>query len=386
MSLPSNSKRQHPHLARLLIPVFIGLLWLPMLDSFTGLDHAPIPDEKRMLAKFPQFHGIVQLKPFIVGVEDYFNDHFGFRNRLIRWNNRWKRKLFGEAQTTKVIIGRNGWLFFGEGTFVHLTRQSRFSEKDLGNWQKLLESRRDWLAKRGIKYIFVIPPDKHSVYPEYLPEWMVESKLPSEVDQFLEYMHAHSTVPVLSLRQPLIEAKKLDITYLATDTHWNSFGAFVGCQELIKALSLQMPSLKPLTMDAFNHQPMDAPAGDLAIMLGQEGSLKETQQIRITPRSPLNSYKQEKNISRLIKKSPTEPDGLITTNEEGTGKALMFRDSFAAGLFPSYTFKEVVYIWRYDWDVATLEQEKPDVVIDEMLERMFVSQDPKVLMDKDHLN
>jgi alginate O-acetyltransferase complex protein AlgJ len=50
---------------------------------------------------------------------------------------------------------------------------------------------------------------------------------------------------------------------------------------------------------------------------------------------------------------------------------VMFRDSFATYLIPflGYHFQRSVYIWQRPWDLALIEREKPDVVIDEMLER-----------------
>ncbi|MEI9865253.1 MAG: hypothetical protein WDN00_12025 [Limisphaerales bacterium] len=46
-------------------------------------------------------------------------------------------------------------------------------------WKK----RRDWLAKRGIAYLFVVAPDKHSIYPEELPGWAVKVRPQTKLDQ-----------------------------------------------------------------------------------------------------------------------------------------------------------------------------------------------------------
>src|SRR5436190_21050559 len=101
----------------------------------------------------------------------------------------------------------------------HYTGLARFSEQELKDWQELLEGRRDWLARRGCKYLFVVPPDKHSVYPEYLPDWLIKSETPSKVQQLIAHMKAHSTVPTLDLREALVEAKQGAVLYQMTDTH-----------------------------------------------------------------------------------------------------------------------------------------------------------------------
>ena len=75
----------------------------------------------------------------------------------------------------------------------------------------------------------------------------------------------------------------------------------------------------------------------------------------------------------------------VILNEKASGKALVFHDSFACSWysFLGQHFREVVYIWHYEWDRPLIEREKPEVVIDEILERFFNLQDPNELARKD---
>ena len=49
----------------------------------------------------------------------------------------------------------------------------------------------------------------------------------------------------------------------------------------------------------------------------------------------------------------------------------MFRDSFASRLVPflSEHFSRAVYLWQNDFDAEVIEQEHPDVVIQEIVSR-----------------
>jgi hypothetical protein len=40
-------------------------------------------------------------------------------------------------------------------------------------------------------------------------------------------------------------------------------------------------------------------------------------------------------------------------------------------------FNRVIYIWQSEWDAAFIERKKPDVVIDEILERLLYQWDPQ---------
>jgi len=370
----------------LTITVFLGLLWLPALDWVFKFDHAPPPTENRLPAKWPPFKGICESRVFITGVEDYFNDHFGFRKRLIRLNHHWKGQLFHDPSSPEVLIGKNDWLFYtGANMVENCSRQATWTDQELQAWCRLLETRRDWLRARGMSYIFVVPPDKHTVYPEYLPEWVQVGDKPTKIQQLIQHMKAHSTVELLDLRPILIDAKKVRAAYLKTDTHWNLFGAFMGYQSLVTALARQMPVLRPLALDDYKWEPTTRPVCDLVRLMGATGSYPETQCLKAVNRKALATLTPVEDPVRFPLHGPPETRTCVTLNEKGSGKAIVFHDSFARSWhqFLGRHFKEVVYVWQYNWNLPLIEQEKPDLVIDETLERFFNQQDPNELARRD---
>jgi hypothetical protein len=194
-------------------------------------------------------------------------------------------------------------------------------------------------------------------------------------------------VEVLDLRKPLLEAKSLGVIYLKTDTHWNLLGGFIGYQAVVGALSRQIPGFKPLPLDAFDRKPSEWRTGDLCTLMGDTAT-RETQQVSFDPRPPLKPLKIVMDPARLPKQWGSNTVPQVSENDSGQGKAVVFHDSFANHwrCFLGYHFKEVIYIWQYYWDTAFLEREKPDVVIDEILERFFNEQDPIELARKDQLS
>ena len=216
MELPAQPiSPRRPWAEWLLVFVFAALLWLPTVDFFTGIDITRAPSENRMPAPKPRFTRLdfSGLQNYVAASEVYFNDHFGFRKRLIRWFQQWKTRLFEDQGVLmkRVVTGQNGWLFYGEEQMVdHYLGIVKFTPAQLQAWQKLLEKRRDWLAARGIQYLFVIPPDKEKIYSEELPVWLQRAaarKPETKLDQLEKYMQEHSTVQILDLRQPLLAAK-----------------------------------------------------------------------------------------------------------------------------------------------------------------------------------
>jgi hypothetical protein len=363
-----------------LIAAFFLLLWLPTADTFLHLDPTPAANENRAPARFPEFRpGLGGAREFLTGLESYYSDHFGFRNRLVRWEQHWKWQIFRDARVAQAISGRDGWLYFSGGLMIDDVMGNRpFSEGELEAWRQLLVARRDWLAKQGIRYLFVIAPDKHSIYPEHLPEWLARSARPHRrLEQFVDWMKTRSDVPVLDLRGALLAEKARARVYLRTDTHWNDRGAFAAYRSIIASLNASGMALKPLDSAAFRASAVDLPAGDLARMLGRESSMPETGEILLESLPPLVALRPRTDTDLRKKWIPgTEP--LITEHPSAAGRVVVFRDSFAIALmkFLGYNFNRAVYVWQQNWDRAIIEREKPDVVIDEMLERFVITRNP----------
>jgi alginate O-acetyltransferase complex protein AlgJ len=359
-----------------LIALFMVMLWLPTLDTFFHLDHASSFNEKRPMARFPQLKpGMIGLKEYIAGLEACFNDRFGCRKRLIHWHNNWKYLLFRDKIGTNVIIGRDDWLFYTDADMVdHYRGVRQFAPQDLLDWQTLLEHRRDWLAQRGIQYVFFVAPDKQSVYSEKLPAWLVKVRPDTKLDQFLAHMRAQSTVDVLDLRPALRDARRIAPTYYKTDTHWNLFGGFAACQEIVKKLSQQQPGLEPLSLNSFEQQNKLTPGGDLANMLGLDiAEITEDNTILFTPKT---------NMPHL------EMGANLTINSEAQKSVIVFHDSFGDALEPflGYSFGKVIYLGQHELDAGSIEREKPAIVISEMVEREFNVMDPNRLRAKEALN
>jgi hypothetical protein len=373
---------------KLTIWLFLALIWLPALDWAFKLDHARPPQEKRLPAAWPKFAGFDQTQKFVSGLESWFNDHFGFRNTLIHVGHQLKDKLFHDPTIgADVLVGKDGWLYLSSQEMIpHYLREMTFNDKDLEEWKNLLEHRRDWLQARGIKYLFVVAPDKQSVYPEYLPSWLPTPAKASKIQQLVSYMAEHSTVSVLNLGPALIDAKKARVDYYNTDTHWNLFGGYEGQLEVIRTLMRQLPWLQPLPDEEYNWKFTGKKhGGDLSVMSGVPEEYPEVEAVVPVPAQkgfiPLETNHLDEYALYAQRKMWTE----YTVNTNATGTAIVFHDSFAEfwKQFLGRHFRKAFYVYQNQWDDSFIEKERPDVVIDEMVERSFNLAKPhELLKDK----
>jgi hypothetical protein len=364
--------------SKTLIAVFIIMMALPSLATFwqSAREHVSI-EEKRTLARVPciNFTG-ERITKFPVEFTKYFDDNFGLRKELISLHSYIKGVFFEVSPTQNAIIGKRGWLFLGDGNVLADYRNTHpFTEKELIQWRDVLVTKRDWLASRGIKYLFVVAPDKHSIYPEFMPDRFNKIRSDSRHDQLVAYLRMNSNIEILDLRPALLTDKSNARVFHKTDTHWNELGAFIAYQKIMQRLSQSLPEMSARKLEDFELIDELAEGQDIANMMGLRQSMHE-QIFRLDSRTKLCAEAVDFKLSAEFK-WPAYPPGHEAYARECAKKkfkAVFFQDSFGTGLAPfvSEHFKRTVFIWDYpNYAVmnAAVQQERPDVVIEERVER-----------------
>jgi len=379
MNPPPSKPRKTADVVRVVL--FAAVLTFPGVSWLCGWTPAPALQENRCLAPFPAFRlsrGVIL--GFPAAFDAYVNDHCPFRDQFVWFYNRAKARGLGISPRPEVVIGERGWLFFRDGLLDQNSAVPAFTEAELDQWTRVLEARRRWLAARGCRFLVVVAPDKHTVYPEHLPGWAPPLPRPSRLDQLLAYAQAHSAVTILDLREPLLQAKARERVYWMTDTHWNDRGSFVGYQCIADALAQWFPRVQPLPRSAFAPGALDTEGGDLARMLGLPRDYRE-EQLSLTPLAPRLARPAE--FTPSAPPPPGAPDLFKPFARECENKrlpkAVMFRDSFTTALAPllSEHFARIVYLWQDAFDTAVVERERPDVVLYEFVERRLIGPCPE---------
>ncbi len=299
---------------------------------------------------------------------------------MIYLNNLLKLKLFGISAVPKVLVGQQGWLFMDKtvvrhGTVDYFRSADPFNIEELEQWKRLLEERQAWLAARGIFYLFVIAPNKNTIYPEFMPDRIRKVHPRSRMDQLVEYLEQHSTVSFLDLRNVLLNAKNKYPVYSRTDTHWNDYGAYIAYREIMKYVARYFKEAEPLPLNRFKIRILNKAGGDLAEMLSLHLEVLRENMIRLIPHPPLTAAGHNlENIARFVRQSYRECKTAPLPN------IMMVHDSFYQRLrhFLSESFSRVLYVW--DWNLnfypEVVEREKPKLVIDEMAERFLLGKIP----------
>jgi len=360
--------------------LFLILISLPLLDGFFKISQAAPLDEKRKLADKPHF-SIRDPFGYLKYFESYFNDNFGFRDLLVYCHNMIQVTVFRTSPHARVVIGRDGWLFLGRETerrdeINYFRSVKLFSKAELMRWRTVLQRRRQWLQRRGIFYIFMIIPNKSTIYPEYLPRSIRKTSQQSRLDQLLAALRRDPDFPVLDFREILSREKNNSLLFYRTDTHWTELGAYFAYRVIMEKMAAAFPGLHAASLDQFTVESGGYFNGDLAQVISLQSSKFKEQKITLRAKAPapFATSSAESEFGRFIRKTISEcPSGTLPT-------ALIVHDSFMFELKPFLRphFQRIVYIWDGELDLflEEIESEKPKIVIDEMVERMLIDLEP----------
>lgn len=323
--------------------------------------------ENRIFAQLPAWpRSLSEWERFPQRFDDYFNDHFGLRTLLLRLDTNVGALLLGRLPSNRVILGKDDWLFYAAEDELDLYANKRpLSGAQLDDARQSLIARVKQARQLGAGYVFVVAPDKHTIYPEHMPRFLVRRERPSQLDQLLAVTKP-AGLPVIDLRPALLRGKADGLVYYRTDTHWTDWGAYLGYRALMAEQPL--PDVPVLQLDAKQFSvPRDFKGG-----LAGMANLPWTERaVGVDPSAarcavttvPFEVLSANISIAR-------------TRCADARLKVVYIGDSFTGWImqYLSQSFGEVVYISRSGftpWSEVRpyVDREAPDLIIEELVER-----------------
>lgn len=320
----------------------VAILLLAMTLSLGTLIFGPSrPGANEQLSKKPVLiQGDGSWNPDFLGdVMTWFSDHFFLRQELISLDNWISAKLFRTSGSDSVILGENGWLYYAD-----TLPDYSYTNGDAHVYEaaKNLALMAEYCRENGKEFLFALAPNKNSLYPENMPQWIYEDGKSNR--SLLFGMLEREGIPYVDLFAAF--RGEDEVLYFAHDSHWNSKGAALGADLINAAFGKQTGYYG----SAFT--PGEAHQGDLYSMLYpafRDGELDP-------------GYSGELNFSYTG--SGKSPDSItLETASEGTGRLLAYRDSFGNLLYPyladsygeAYFSRSTVYDLTREADFVLIE-------------------------------
>lgn len=259
-------KRNFYHLIviRGTIIVFLLLVCLPLVQMNFNIIHIKALNENRLKNPLPKltYQGLKDSN-YMKQFEKFFNDHYGFRDLFLRLNSFVDLRIFHVSSQTDVIIGKNDFLFYTPEYNDYLKQQT-LTDSQLNDIAGKIARFQNNLNAKGIDFLFVIGPNKSTIYPEYMPDQRSGKNGASNYDKLTKLFDGQkisylNTIPLL---QSLKDKYEL---YYKRDTHWNMVSGIFVSQEILKYLTNKHPLNSLPKVTSFSKEIKN---GDLNNMLG----------------------------------------------------------------------------------------------------------------------
>ena len=333
---------------------FIVLILALCLIPSLGMLAAPSEEAgaNEVLALMPEFQDAEGNwnTQYLSQLKDYAEDHFFLRQSMISVWSALNVELLHTSISDNVILGRDGWLYYAD-TLNAYAGTGLLSDREIYSAARNLFLMKEYVESQGARFLFLMPPNKNSLYPEHMPSFTVFS---AERDAYrLAAAIREQGVDYLDLFE-LLGAEE-ETLYYTQDTHWNSKGAALVADAVNAALG----------KTSFYYQgPFTAQAvhlSDMYEMLFPTGNWLEDDQV----------YGGDLAFEYEVPIRSPENITIMTTKEDGDGSLLMFRDSFTNAVYPylADSFGSALFSRSVDYRMDFIAQRSANYVVVELGER-----------------
>ncbi|WP_243439282.1 alginate O-acetyltransferase AlgX-related protein [Fundidesulfovibrio soli] len=368
--------------------VFIGAILVPVTANILKIN-PEVPLQESDTNPMPSFsmdfptvgQVIYKLR------RNWLDRNFGLRRVLVRWEQLLDvRVLKASMPWDPVLAGNDDWLYLAqENPQLNVVNDWRvtvpLTPGQLDIWVNIFRTRRDWLAEKGIRYMVVVAPNKVSIYPDYIPKRFTKARPFNKMDQMVQALTS-AGIDVVDLRPALREARANGTAFYRTDSHWTPFGAFFAYQEIASRLQKYFPNLKPAPLSDYAVGERPGLKGGLAGMIAMSDIYTEN----VVTMEPLSPRKARETTGREAGLNEFQPLSIYENEDASLPRTVVLRDSFVHEVIPFLAehFSRMVFVWPFPTDAVHVRgfkpqiilDEKPDIVIDEFVERYFTQPPP----------
>lgn len=303
--------------------------------------------------------------------DDWYRTGFTFREELLGIYQGIKTDLLNtQVYPDQVLAGRDDWLFTGDnfdGSFSELLGLRRMTDPEIKELADIIENLQAWCERRGIVYVFMPVRGKAGFYQDKILYY--KSDLPTTLGLLVNELKGRG-LRVVDSRAELEKYRDKQL-YFKQDSHWNGHGAWIAYNLLMDTLQQHIPGLYRLSKNDVFADTTYPGDNDLARLINRKSPYPS---VYVKPKRP---------TAVRIENRLTVPDDYVYVaksnyefrfrNDSAKFKSLVYRDSYFVHLEPLFiqSFNESVEIWHRIPDTTLIKNEHPDVVLQEISERII---------------
>lgn len=216
-------------LVNLLFVVSIGaMLLVPAAGLVINTARAPAA----LLALLPGANTLENIAALPKALDQHIAVSYGMRGEMIRNDAAIKAALGGESR--RVAFGTDGFLFLKDDDVFSQVTGQRLDRAGLAGLADLATA---LAGQYGDRFVFIVAPNKHTIYRRHLPVWARTEPAVSERSVLVDLLRARG-VNAVDPTAALLARAEAEPVYWRGDTHWTRFGMIVAFDRMVGALGL----------------------------------------------------------------------------------------------------------------------------------------------------
>lgn len=170
---------------------------------------------------------------------EYIDSHFPLQKTYKIFYNHLMFVEFREDYLSEIIFGKDDWLFYNSTQSLDSFQNVDVEQDTIQETMNRLLIINEFAADNGLELIFVIAPNKSTIYPEYFLELelVTEKRFANELIQLNQ--ENGEPFPIIYPADALLAAKGNgdDLLYFKTDTHWTRGGALLALDQVLQEIN-----------------------------------------------------------------------------------------------------------------------------------------------------
>lgn len=344
---------------------FVAVILVPflMLDTTETIDSEL---ENRSLTKWPGLHFD---KLYTEWYGHYVEDRVGFRDAAIRVNTDFNYAVFGQFSEELHMFGKQGYVFPADEGYVLNYQRLNIDEELMDQLVTYLDRTNAYVKENGGLFVFMICPNKSSVYEKYMPDSIHVDESRESTLQMAKRKLDEKEIPyVIPDEQFRRIAETEQIYNVKYDcAHWNDLGAFYGLSMADELIRKEMPDIPVMKKEDFAVSKEEVPLSVTMPIMEQIDKMSCTKNADVAVDSPyrVDVPVQSGNNMAYFYNEDAPSDKTI----------LILHDSFLDNRESWYTYRyrEVYFASRVNYTHMKeyIDLIQPDVVLFELAERSF---------------
>ena len=282
--------------------------------------------------------------------QKYMANSFFLRLECITAWDRLCADGFATSANDSVLIGPDGWLFFG-GAVNDITGAEQMTDRQIWCAARSLALMQEYAESHGAAFLFTVPCGKYTLYPQHAPAYVTvaegsnrERLADALAEQDVNYVNLYDAFTAVD-----------EELYYQWDSHWTGRGAALAADAILAAAGMETDYFAGPFTPVWDH------IGDLYEMLYPTGTAVEA------------DYSWDPGFTfDYLSNFRSADDNTIETETPGqSGSLLMFRDSSGRSLYPymAQSFGRAYFSRLNNYRIDYVNQQDASLVVVELAER-----------------